>query len=326
MKARTLIVLLTLSLFVAPLAAEAQQAKKVFRVGVLATASTRSGVSFVAFAQRLRELGYVEGQNLVVEFRDAEGQAERLPDLAAELVRLQVDVLVASGTEATLRAARHATSTLPIVMVAVNYDPMARGYIDGLARPGGNITGVFVMQLALTGKRLELLKEALPQVTRVSALWDAYTADQWRATEAAAHAVGLQVQSVELRHPPYDFASTMGVVVQHQTQALVVLSSPLFVSQRAQIAALALQHRLPTMYQARQFVEAGGLMSYGVHLPDMYQRAADYVDRILKGATPAALPVEQPTKFELVINLKTAQALGITIPPTFLFLADEVIR
>ena len=173
-------------------AAEAQQAKKVFRVGVLSIINLRSAPQFVAFAQRLQELGYVEGQNVAFEFRNAEGQAERLADLAAELVRLQVDVIVVPGPEAQLRAARQATRTIPIIMLATNYDPIARGYIDGLARPGGNITGVFSLQLELTAKRLELLKEALPQLTRVSALWDAYTADQWRATEAAAQSLGLQ--------------------------------------------------------------------------------------------------------------------------------------
>jgi putative ABC transport system substrate-binding protein len=182
--------------------------------------------------QRLQELGYIEGQNLRIEFRTAEGQLERLPALAAALVRLPVDVMVASGPEETLRAARQATSMIPIIMGAVNYDPMARGYIDGLARPGGNMTGVFFMQPALTAKRLELLKEAMPQLTRVSALWDAHTADQWRVAEAAAQSLGLQLQSVELRHPPYDFAGAIGVAVRERAQALVVLSSPHFARQR----------------------------------------------------------------------------------------------
>ena len=183
-------------------AAEAQQAKKVFRVGVLSIINLRSAPQFVAFVQRLQELGYVEGQNVAFEFRNAEGQAERLADLAAELVRLQVDVIVAPGPEAQLRAARQATRTIPIIMLATNYDPIARGYIDGLARPGGNITGVFSLQLELTAKRLELLKEALPQLTRVSALWDAYTADQWRATEAAAQSLGLSCSWWSCAIPP----------------------------------------------------------------------------------------------------------------------------
>jgi len=320
-------VLLTLSLLCAPLtSAGAQQATKVFRVGLLSTGNPRSAPQFVAFTQHLQELGYVEGQNLTFEFRNAEGQAERLADLAAELVRLQVDVIVAPGPEATLRAARQATRTIPIIMLAINYDPIARGYIDGLARPGGNITGVFFLQLELTAKRLELLKEALPQVTRVAALWDAYTADQWRATEAAAQSLGVQLQAVELRHPPYDFEGAMGIAVRERAQALVVLSSPLFLPQRAQVAELAVKHRLPAIFLFREYTEAGGLMAYGVNLHDMYRRAAYYVDRILQGATPADLPVEQPTKFELVINLKTAKALGMTMPPSLLVLADEVIQ
>jgi putative ABC transport system substrate-binding protein len=320
-------VLLTLGLLCTSLtAAVAQQATKVFRVGLLSTVNPRSAPQFVAFAQRLRELGYVEGHNFAFEFRNAEGQAERLADLAAELVRLQVDVIVAPGPEATLQAARHATHTIPIVMLAINYDPVARGYIDGLARPGGNMTGVFFLQLALTAKRLELLKEALPPITRLAALWDAYTADQWRVAEAAAQSLGLQLQSVELRNPPYDFESAIGIAVREGTQALVVLSSPLFFPKRAQIAELAVKHRLPAIFLFREYVEAGGLMAYGANLHDMYRRAAYYVDRILKGTKPADLPVEQPTKFELIINFKTAEALGITIPPMLLFQADEVIK
>jgi putative tryptophan/tyrosine transport system substrate-binding protein len=185
---------------------------------------------------------------------------------------------------------------------------------------------VFSLQLELTAKRLELLKEALPQVTRVSVHWDAYTADQWRATEAAAQSLGVQLQSVELRHPPYDFEGAMGIAVRERAQALVVLSSPLFLPQRAQITEWAVKNRLPAIFLFREYAEAGGLMAYGVNLHDMYRRAAYYVDRILKGATPADLPVEQPMKFELIINLKTAQAMGLTLPPTLLFQADEVIR
>ena len=224
-------VLLILGFLCAPLtAAVAQQATKVFRVGLLSTGNPRSAPHFVTFTQRLQELGYVEGHNFIFEFRNAEGQAERLADLAAELVRLPVDVIVAAGPEATLRAARQATRTIPIVMVAVNYDPIAQGYIDGLAHPGGNITGVFFLQLELTAKRLELLKEALPQFTRVAALWDAHTTDQLRATETAAQTLGLQLHALELRHPPYDFEGAIGVAVRERVQALVVLSSPLFFS------------------------------------------------------------------------------------------------
>ena len=254
-----LLITLALAILVAPLAVQAQPAQKVFRVGLLSTANPRSAPQFVAFAQRLRELGYVEGQNFAFEFRNAAGQVERLANLAAELVRLPVDVLVAAGPEVTLQAARQATSPLPIVMVAINYDPLARGYIDGLARPGGNMTGVFFLQLELTAKRLELLKEVLPQVTRVSALWDVHTADQLRASEAAAQSLELQLHSVELRNPPDDdFEGAIGVAVRERAQALVVLSSPIFLSKRAEIAAVALKHRLPMIFLFREYVEAAG--------------------------------------------------------------------
>jgi ABC-type uncharacterized transport system substrate-binding protein len=318
---------LALSLLCAPLAVEAQLPSKVARVGFLQVTSPRSASFVQAFEQGLRDLGYVEGQNLVIEFRTAEGNVERLPALAAEFVQRNVEVLVVGGPEVTLRAARQATSTIPIVMVAVDYDPIALGYIAGLPRPGGQITGLFLQQIEVTGKCLELLKEALPQVTRVAVLWDAISADQLRAAEGATQVLGVQLQSLELRNPPaYDYASAFAAAAREGAEALVVLRSPLFGLDRDRIIALAAQHRLPTMFPARVWVEAGGLMSYGADTTDMYRRAATYVAKILKGATPADLPVEQPTKFTLVINLQTAQALGITIAPTLLILADEVIK
>jgi ABC-type uncharacterized transport system substrate-binding protein len=319
------VIIIALSLLCAPLAVEAQRPGKVVRIGFLAAQSTfRFG--FLALEQRLQELGYVEGQNLRLEFRTAEGQLDRFPDLAAELVRLNVDVLVAFGPEAALRAAKDATRTIPIVMAAIDYDPIALGYIAGLSRPGGNITGVLLQQLELTGKRLELLKEALPQLRRVAVLWDAAAADQWRAATEAARVLGIQVQSLEQLKSPYEYESAFVAAVQEGADALLVLTSPFFARDRARINALAAQHRLPTMFGARAFLEAGGLMAYGVSVSDTGRRAAYYVDRILKGAKPGDLPVEQPDKFELVVNLQTAQALGITIPPRLLMLADEVIR
>jgi len=318
---------LVLSLLCAPLAVEAQLPIKVARVGFLQVTSPRSASFVQAFEQGLRDLGYVEGQNLVIEFRTAEGNVERLPALAAEFVQRQVDVLVAGGPEAVLRAARDATSTIPIVMVAVDYDPMALGYIAGLPRPSEQITGLFLQQIEVTGKSLELLKDALPQVTRVAVLWDAISADQFRAAAGAARVVGVQLQSLELRDPPaYDYASALQAAAREGADALLVLRSPLFGRDRDRIIALAVQYRLPTMFSGRVWVEAGGLMSYGADTADMYRRAATYVAKILKGAMPADLPVEQPTKFTFVINLQTAQALGITIPPTLLILADEVIK
>lgn len=316
---------LALSLLVAPLATQAQPAGKVFRVGVLRPMFL-SAPTHQAFLQRLRELGYVEGQNLVLEGRAAEGQLDRLPGLAAALVRLHVDVIVVAGSEATLRAARGATATIPIVMVARDYDPIALGYVAGLARPGGSITGVVQHALELTAKRLELLKEVLPTVTRVAVFWDDVSADQRRAAEAAARSLGVQVQPVELRHPPYEFAGAFAAAVQGQAEALLVLNSPLFFIQHEHIADLAVRSRLPTMWGSPDEARAGGLMSYDVDNVNMYRRVADYVDKILKGAKPTDLPVEQPTTFVLTINLKTAKALGLTMPPHLLVLADEVIQ
>jgi ABC-type uncharacterized transport system substrate-binding protein len=325
MKALVLPVLLALSLFLASFASDAQQPGKVFRVGVLIATSPDSPI-FQVFKQRLRELGYVEGQNLALEVRAAAGKFDRLPDLAAELVRLHVDVIVATGPEATLRAARDATDTIPIVMRARDYDPIALGYVAGLARPGGNITGVVEQRLEIVAKQLELLKEALPMVIRVAVLWDDAAADQRTAAEAAAQLLGVQLQLLEVRHPPYEFAGAFAAATQGQAEALWVLNSPLFFMQRAHIVDLAAKSRLPTMVGHPDIARAGGLMSYDVNNRDSGRRVADYVDKILKGAKPADLPVEQPMKFELIINLKTAKALGLTIPPTLLFQADEVIR
>jgi putative ABC transport system substrate-binding protein len=321
-----LVATLALAILVAPLAANAQPPGKVFRVGVLLPASLGPSSVFRVFKQRLQELGYVEGQNLALEVRAAEGKFDRLPSLAAELVRLHVDVIFANGPEATLRAARGATDTIPIVMIARDYDPIALGYVAGLARPGGNITGVFQQRLEVTAKKLELLKEALPTITRVAALWDEASADQRRAAEAAARSLGVQLQPLELRHPPYEFAGAFAAAAQGQAEALLVLNSPLFAMQREHIVDLAAKSRLPTMFDTAESVRAGGLMSYDVDTVESGRRVADYVDKILKGTKPADLPVEQPTKFKLVLNLKTAQALGITFPPTLLVLADEVIQ
>jgi putative ABC transport system substrate-binding protein len=320
-----LVATLALTVLVALRAAHAQPPEKVLRVGVLIPLSFgRPGHQ--AFTQRLQELGYVEGQNLVLEFRGAEGQFERLPGLAAELVRLHVDVIVAIGPEATLRAARGATATIPIVMRARDYDPIALGYVAGLARPGGNITGLVEERLEVTAKQLELVKEVLPTVIRVAVFWDKASAEQLRAAEAAARALGVQLQALELRHPPYEFAGAFAAAAQGQAEALWVLNSPIFYRQRAHIADLAAKSRLPTMFGASDCARAGGLMAYDVNTVEMWRHVADYVDKLHKGAKPADLPVEQPTKFELVLNLKTAQALGITFPPGLLILADEVIQ
>jgi ABC-type uncharacterized transport system substrate-binding protein len=323
---RVRVALLILVVLTAPLAAEAQQARKTAHIGILSSGQTRSSPLYEAFERRLRELGYTDGRNATIEFRGADGRPARIVELTKELVRLKIDVLLTAGGEVALRAAKEATGTIPIVMVAVDTDPVAGGYVASLAHPGGNMTGVVLQQIDLTAKRLELLKEAVPRATRVAVLWDASAADQLKAAEATERPLGLQLQSVELRNPPYDFEGAFRTMSQGHADALFVLTTPLIFRERARIAGYAAKNRLPTAFAFREHVDAGGLLSYGVNFSDMFRRAAEYVDRILKGANPADLPVEQPTKFELVINLKTAKALGLTIPPSLLLRADEVIQ
>ena len=302
---------------------KAQQAGKTWRVGILATANPRVYDNLV---DELQKLGYVDGKNVSLEIRSAEGHVERLPALAADLVRAGVDVIVAAGGEAPLRAARQATTAIPVVIVAIDYDPLALGFVASLARPGGNVTGVFLQQLELIPKRLELLKTALPKLTRLAILWDPSAADQFKAADAASRSFGLQVQSLEVRNPPDGLRGAFATAAKSRPDALLVVTSASFYRDRTQIAEFAVKSRLPAMYTLREFAEAGGLMSYGTNLPDMFRRAATYVDKILKGAKPAGLPMEQPTKFGLVINLKTAKALGLTIPPSLLLRADQVIE
>jgi ABC-type uncharacterized transport system substrate-binding protein len=309
------------------LAAEAQQTGKVARIGFLSPASSTTAPHVVeAFRQGLRDLGYVEGQNIVVEYRYANGKAEALPDLAAELVSLEVDVIVASGTPGPL-AAKSATKTIPIVMASAG-DPVRTGLVASLARPGGNVTGLSTLTPDLGGKRLQLVKELLPGVARVAVLWNAanpYTVLLVREIEAAARTLRVQIQSLEVRGPD-DFQNVLPTAISGGAGALVVVDDPLTVSSRTLIVSFAAQHRLPAMYGFREFAEAGGLMAFGANLADLYRRAPVYVDKILKGAKPADLPVEQPAKFDLVINLKTAKALGLTIPPSLLARADQVIE
>jgi putative ABC transport system substrate-binding protein len=280
-----------------------------------------------AFRQGLRDLGYVEGQNIVLEPRWAEGSEARLRELAAELVQLPVDVLVPGGTRAAL-AAQHATRTIPIVML-VGVDPVAAGWIASLGHPGGNITGLSSQSAELSGKQLEFLKEAVPTVSRIAVLanpTDPNNPPRLHYLQGVAHALRVQLHVLEMQNR--EDVERAFVAIQHEgIGAFLVLSDTLLIDQvRSDIAAFALRHRLPAMYTAREDVEAGGLMTYRASLPDMYRRAASYVDKILKGTKPGDLPVEQPTKFTLVINLKTAQAMGLTLPPTLLFQADEVIR
>jgi len=314
----------------APLAAEAQQAAKVARIGYLTFSLGVSPHLPEAFRQGLRDLGYVEGRTVVIEYRDAEGKADRLPALAAELVALKVDVIVAAqGTRVAL-AAKQATRNLPIVIIGAG-DPVTNGLVTSLARPGGNITGLSNLNAELVGKRLELLTQAVPGVSRVAvlrlpgALGERTDKDMLKEAEAAARALGVRLQFVEARGPA-DIDRAFSDMTRARAGALTVLPSNMFLREHRRLVDLAAMNRLPAVYTLREFVDAGGLMSYGPNTADLYRRAATYVDKILKGAKPADLPIEQPTKFELVINAKTAKALGLTIPQSVLGRADEVIQ
>ena len=316
-------------LFCAPLAVDAQQAGKVPRVGVL-FAGSRSDPAFQravdAFQQGLVELGYVEGQSIAIEYREAQGKYERLPDLAAELVRLKVDVIV-GATVPTIQAARQATKTIPIVMTLIA-DPVATGLVASVARPAGNITGLSTMAPDLMGKQLELLREVLPKASRVAVLWNPANpsnALQLREAQDAARALGVRLQPLEVRDPT-EFEKAFAAMTRERAGALLVLSDSTLLTQRERIADLAAKSRLPAVSGMRAHAEAGGLIAYGANIFDIWRRAATYVDKILKGAKPGDLPVEQPTKFELVINLKTAKALGLTIPQALLLRADQVIE
>ena len=304
---------------------EAQQAKKVPRIGYLG-GPTPLLERREAFLQGLRELGYIEGKNIIIEWRSGEGKSERVPALAAELVRLKVDVIVTDGSNST-RLAKEATSTIPIVMTQ-DVDPVGRGIVASLARPGGNITGLSNLAPELSGKRLELLKETVPKLSRVAAFGTSNTpstAPALKETELAAGALGVKVQYFDILDPK-DIEIAFRAAGKGRVDAVFVLVGPLVFSQRTQIAELAAKSRLPAIYPQTEFTEVGGLMSYGLRITDLDRRAATYVDKILKGAKPADLPVEQPKKFEFVINLKTAKQIGLTIPPNVLARADRVIR
>jgi putative ABC transport system substrate-binding protein len=309
-----------------PMRVVAQSAEKVFRIGAVSAGAGRSAPHWVAFDRRLAELGYVEGRNVIVDFRNAEGEPERLPKLMAGLAQAGVDLIFAPGPEAALRAARDATRTIPIVVVAIDYDPIARGYVTSLGRPGGNITGVFLRQIELTAKRIEFLKEMVPNLRELAVFSDSFSADQLEEAEAAGKAAGLRLQRFDFRDPPYHFDSPAATAVRARAGALLGTASPVFFRQRAELAASTIKHRLPAIVPFREAADAGVLMSYGASLPDMHRRAAEYVDRIFKGAKPADLPMEQPTKFELVINVKTARALGLTVPSSLLLRADHTVE
>ena len=320
-----LILALILAVVAAPLAAEGQQVGKVYRIGYLSIASGPSPRT-EALRQGLRELGYIEGKNITIEYRFAQEKADRLRGLATELVNLKVDLIVTGGPTAT-RAAQQATRTLPVVM-AWGGDPVEARFVASLAQPGSNITGLTSMATGLGSKRLGLLKEAVPHISRVAVLWNPSHSEasaSFRETEGATRALGLSLESIEVRSAA-DLEGAFRRAVTRHADALTVLLDPVTLLNEAKVAELAARSRIPSIFYERRFATAGGLMAYGPLDEDLHRRAAGYVDKILKGAKPADLPVEQPTKFELVINLKTAKALGLTIPPSLLQRADEIIR
>ena len=322
-----LIVMLTLGMFVAPLTAYAQSAAKVPRIGVLHPGTPGSAPQSVeAFRQGLREHGYEEGKNIVVEHRYSETRAERVAEVAAEFVRLKVDVIVTSLDVATA-AVKQQTQTIPIVM-AISIDPVATGFVSSLAHPGGNVTGLSTMAPELAAKRLELLREVVPGLSRVAFMWNTNVPGnllEYKVAGDAARSMRLQLQSVEVSSVD-DFERAFSALKTGGAEALIVAGSGLTSTNAGQIANLAMKHRLPTMVSSRDRVDAGGLMAYGPNLAELWRRAATYVAKILKGAKPGDLPIEQPTKFELIVNLKTAKALALTIPPSLLQRADEVIQ
>jgi len=331
MKRQSLIWLLATALLTTSSLAEAQQPKKVYRIGYLVSedaASDSARAEGIRLA--LRELGYIEGQNIAIEYRYSEGKRGRLPELAAELVRLKVDIIVAGGGDPSIRAAKNATKTIPIVMTGGGLDPVEAGYVESLARPGGNVTGFTNLTRELGGKRLELLKEAVPRIASVSVLHDSANPASVREVKellpVAARALNLTIQPREVRAAD-DYDGVFDAMGKQRSDGLYVASSgPIIVTNQERIVNFALKRRLPSVYGNRQFVGAGGLVSYGADQADNYRRVAYFVDRILKGAKPADLPMEQPTRFELVINLKTAKQIGVTIPQSMLYRADKVIK
>jgi putative ABC transport system substrate-binding protein len=327
MKRRVAVLTFCAMLFALCFRAQAQEPKKVPRIGYL-TAASFSAISnrTEAFRQGLRELGYVEGKNIVIEWRSSEGKADQLPGLASELVRLKVDIIVSGGPTAT-RSVKEATVTIPIVM-AFDFDPVGSGFVASLAQPGGNITGLATLAPEISGKQLEILKEIVPRLSRVAVLGTSTNpgnAQALKETELAAGAFGVKVQYLDVLGLK-DIETAFRAASKGHADAVLVLTSAVLISQRPQVVKLAATSRLPAIYERREFVEAGGLMTYGMSITDLDRRAATYVDKILKGAKPAELPVEQPIKFEFIINLKAAKQIGLTIPPNVLARADRVIR
>ena len=321
----TIAPVLALLVSIAP-AAHAQSQPKLPTVGILATGQARSAPPYPALEAALRQLGLVDGQNVRIDFRMAEGKIERLPGLAKDLVRANVDVLVAGGTLPSLEAARDASITVPIVMIAVDYDPLAIKAISSLSRPGGNITGVFIRQVELTAKRMELLKEIVPKGKEIAILSDPFTGDQLKAAEVGAKKLGIRLQPILFKSPPYDYAAALTVTKKPRPGAVLVTVGPIFFRDRAKLVELMAQQRIPTMFPLPEFADAGGLIAYGANLDTTFASAAPYIERILRGAKPTDLPIEQPKSFDLVVNLKAAKAMGFTIPQSVLVRADRIIE
>jgi putative ABC transport system substrate-binding protein len=313
-----------LGLMTVALSASGQEPTKVPIVGVLLRMALPDDPVVPAIREGLRRVGYVDGTSIQIVRRDAQNQVDRLPAIASELVDLGADVIVV-GAEPAARAARQASSTIPIIIISFDHDPVASGLIDSFSHPSGNVTGVFARTSELIGKRLELLREALPSVSRVAIFWDSASARQLEAVEPSARALGLDVERIELGGS-YDFAAAFHTARKRKAQAVVLLFSPMFVQERARVASLALESGMPTMHQEETLVKAGGLMSYGPSVSEMFGRSAYFIHRLLKGAKVSDLPVEQASTFRLVVNLKTAKALRLTIPQSILLRADEVIR
>jgi len=309
--------------------AQAQQPKKVPLIGYLSTQdSVRESARAEAIRLALRERGHIEGQNIATEYRYAEGKTDRLPELAAELVRLKVDIIVVSGAAGTVRAAKNATKTIPIVMMGFGADPVEAGFVESLARPGGNVTGITNLTRKLGGKRLELLKEAVPKIARVAVLYQSASlagAPELKEVQAAARVLGLTIQPWDVRGTD-DFDRVFAALGKQRPDGLYVLSGSLMFANEKRTVGFALKSRLPSVYGGKEAVEAGGLMYYGADQEESYRRVAYFVDRILKGAKPADLPVEQPMRFELIVNLKTAKQIGVTIDPNLLARANKLIK
>jgi putative tryptophan/tyrosine transport system substrate-binding protein len=327
MRRREFIVLLVGGAAARPPAARAQQPGKPARIAVFAGAANPvMAPAYRAFLEELRRFGFNEGQNLTVDLHPTDQDLPALSKQAADMVRANPDALAALGSEPVLRASVAASRSIPIIFVANNYDPIARGYVQSLAKPGGNVTGVFLRQTELAEKQVELLTQAFPDRTRLAVLWDAVSADQFAAAEHRAKLLGLEIHSCKLENPPYSFETAIQSAVDAKSNMLLVLSSPFFGRQRDRIAELSIRQRLPAMFVFKGYAEVGGLMSYGADIVAMYRQGASYVGKILKGAKPADLPVEQPNKYEMVVNLKTAKAMGLELPTSILLRADEVIE